>query len=83
LVGACQRGQKNAIGTALSDNEISIVKRDRLAIVQLLVEAGANVNFTVQPIKMTALHWAAFNGDSATCAYLLDVGASVTFSSQD
>ena len=54
-----------------------------LAIVQLLVEAGADVNFTVHSINMTALHWAAFNGDVDTCGYLLAVGAAVTYSSQD
>ena len=32
---------------------------------------------------MTALHWAAFNGDIATCRYLMEAGANIIFSEQD
>jgi ankyrin repeat protein len=48
-----------------------------------LVENGADVNYSISPIKMTALHWAAFSGDIATCRYLCENGASFPFSTQD
>jgi ankyrin repeat protein len=70
-------------GTPLSAEEIKDIKGDRLAIVKLLVAAGADVNFQVEPLKMTALHWAAFNADIATCRFLIENGANIIFSTQD
>ena len=84
LGSACYRGQRNMRSTTgsaqLTVAMIKDIKDDRLAIVKLLVENGADLNYVIEPIKMTALHWAAFNGDIATCRYLAEKGANVTFS---
>lgn len=51
------------------------VKAKRLEIAKLLVENGAEVNFT-ETIGYTALHWAAYNDDPEMCRYLLNKGAN-------
>ena len=50
--------------------------RGDVAAVKALIKQGANVN-AAQGDGMTALHWAALNGDAATTALLLTSGAAV------
>ena len=41
-----------------------LVKSKRYKVCEMLVEHGADVNFKVQYVNMTPLHWAAYNADS-------------------
>lgn len=49
----------------------------RLKIVDKLLEAGADPNYTKEATNMTPLHWAAYNGDRQTCRHLIQNGANV------
>ena len=44
---------------------------NRPVIIKMLIIAGANVNVFCKKTKMTALHWAAFNGDDMSIRHLL------------
>jgi ankyrin repeat protein len=52
----------------------------RLTMLKLLVDKGADVNHATKDIKMSALHWAAFNGDDMLVSYLLHHGAEFSTS---
>jgi ankyrin repeat protein len=44
---------------------------DRIKCVEILLEAGANVNHAKKVTKLTPLHWAAFNDDKKVVKYLM------------
>ena len=48
----------------------------RIKIVKCLVDAGADVNYATGDTNMTAMHWAAYNGDFAVVRELLNRGGS-------
>ena len=48
--------------------------------VKILKEHGADINVQSSTIKMTPLHWAAYNDDHALVSYLLGEGAQMKFS---
>ena len=41
----------------------------------LLIAAGANINYMTPKLRMTPLHWAAYQGDSEMVEVLLQKGA--------
>ena len=47
----------------------------RTDCIQVLIENGADVNFTSPMLKTTALHWLAYQGDESLVEILLDHGA--------
>jgi len=49
--------------------------RKRLQTVKILLGRGADVNFMTPKLKMTPLHWAAYQGDTELLKLLLDNGA--------
>ncbi len=51
--------------------------RGQLAVVKVLVEHKANLNFQHEMTKNTALHLAAMNGYKDVVKYLIDAGADV------
>lgn len=51
------------------------VKEKRLIIAKMLIEKGADFNFTREVVDLTPLHWAAYNNDAELCRYLLAKGA--------
>ena len=51
------------------------MKAKRLKIVKMLVDKGADVNFTRQVVLLTPMHWAAYNDDAELCRFLLSKGA--------
>ena len=55
-------------------------KLNRLQIVTILVENGAEINLVDKISGMTPLHWAAYNDDSDLVKYLLKKGAKIKFS---
>jgi ankyrin repeat protein len=52
-------------------------------MLKLLKEKGADINHVARDIKMSALHWAAFNDDDLLVSYLLHHGAKITTSYHD
>lgn len=52
------------------------VENDRLTVVKLLVERGADLNYKHPITKMTALSMAAYNGYTGVVEYLLSKGAN-------
>lgn len=58
---------------AASEVADAAMQRDRAAV-QRLIESGADVN-SAQPDGATALHWAAYHGDSDLARLLLAAGA--------
>lgn len=66
---ACEQGYLSQDQSSRTDDE---TKENRLKIVQILIQRGANVNFVAPKNKMTALHWLAFNEDVACAKLLLD-----------
>jgi ankyrin repeat protein len=48
-----------------------------------LLTLGAQANFTNDFVKMTPLHWAAYNDDPKTTQLLLDNGATQTYNSDN
>ena len=64
---------------AQSRRKASRTKLERLEIVKLLIEQDADVNFESLQVKMTPLHWAAYNEDRAVVKYLVENGASIKF----
>jgi len=58
-------------------------KSNRYEIARLLVtKYGADLN-CIDKLGRTPLHWAAFDGDSETVAFLLDAGANINVSDND
>ena len=53
------------------------VSRRQLAVVQLLLERGADVNYVHPFTKMTAFHLAAYNDDELMLRYLANHGANI------
>jgi ankyrin repeat protein len=56
---------------------INTVSQWQEAIVQLLLEKGANINAKAYWSRWTALYWAATNGHEAVVPWLLEKGANV------
>ena len=52
-----------------------MTKQKRIECVNILINAGADVNFMTPKLGMTPLHWAAYQGDSEMIQLLLDKGA--------
>ena len=79
-MAVCQKGHLNG---ALTDVEDSLVQKQRLACVKLLIKnkrdidskgQSVDVNYIQPEVGMTALHWAAFNNDIVVCQYLITEG---------
>ena len=68
----CYRGFLGAEGIMASSPE---VKKKRIECAKILLKAGANVNYLTPKLRMTPLHWAAYQGDSEMVELLLDSGA--------
>lgn len=64
----CLKGFVGADGVRASSQSI---KEKRLYIVKMLVEKGADLNFTREVVELTPLHWAAYNDDAELVRYLL------------
>ena len=62
---------KGYIGTDGVGSRTETVKMNRLQIVKMLVEKGANLNFKREKVELTPLHWAAYNDDAELVRYLL------------
>jgi palmitoyltransferase len=52
-------------------------QRGELETVRALIESGKATALDRDKDNITPLHWAAINGQMATCRYLLDQGAEV------
>ena len=70
---ACSTDFKGFTEDEEEDKKIVTIKRSK--IVKLLLKAGAKVNYSSPIMKMTALHWAAYQGCSDVVRALLDYGA--------
>lgn len=64
LMSACQRGYNS--GSEESAARLQITKIGRLKTCIILIKNGADVNIQNEYVKMTALHWAAYNDDLRT-----------------
>ncbi|HSH72412.1 MAG TPA: ankyrin repeat domain-containing protein [Methylophilaceae bacterium] len=49
--------------------------KNQMAVVKLLVEKGADLNYQHPMTKMTAMHFAAYNNNKDMVAYLISKGA--------
>lgn len=68
LMCVCSRGY-------LTKGAARNVHENRLRIVKLLVEAGADVKYATSDTQMTAAHWASYKKDDKVVEYLLEKGA--------
>ena len=68
----CYKGYLGAEGVAGNSPEI---KMKRIECVQTLLKEGANINYMTPKLRMTPLHWAAYQGDAAMVQILLDANA--------
>ena len=68
----CLKGYVGADGLG---SRTAAVKVKRMEIAKLLLEKGANINFTREVVGLTPLHWAAYNDDAELCRFLLAKGA--------
>jgi len=62
---------KGYLGSELIHGQRAMTKQKRLETVKILKENGADINVQSYKIKMTPLHWAAYNDDHALVSYLL------------
>ena len=69
---ACTKGYVGADGVG---SRTELIYTRRLEIVKLLVEKGADINYTRTVVRLTALHWAAYHDDADVVRYLLSKGA--------
>ena len=67
----CWRGY---LGATISSSNSPEIKEKRLACAKILIENGADIDFTSPKLRMTALHWAAFQGDADLAQLLLERG---------
>ena len=70
----CWKGYKGKI----ANEEREEVFENRLICARVLIEEGADVNFTTKRLKMTPLHWAAYHGDPKLVKLLIDRNAEST-----
>ena len=56
---------------------------NRCRIIDQLVTAGADANYSRKTTRMTALHWLAFNNDERAIVRLLELGADHLMMSHD
>lgn len=68
LINVCFRGY-------LIKSDAKDKQEDRLTIVKLLVQAGANIMHFTADTEMTCMHWAAYNKDANVCKWLLKQGS--------
>lgn len=73
LISCCLRAYNS--GSSASASELDVTKKDRFACVKQIIETGCDVNKQSNIVKMTALHWAAYNNDAKVCKYLIEHGA--------
>lgn len=64
----CLKGYVGAEGIG---SKTDSVKMKRLEIARLLIDKGADVNYTRAVVGLTPLHWAAYNDDGELCRFLL------------
>lgn len=75
---ACFKGY---IGAESIVSKAASTKDSRMRCVKALVGYDADINFVVNKVNMSALHWAAYNDDAAVCEYLLkQPGINMVFS---
>ena len=63
--------------------ENTLAQDKRLQCVHILLSQGANINFKTEKLKMTCLHWAAYQGDARLVELLLDKYAVQTVTTFD
>ena len=80
LFACCQKGY---LGAELIHSRTPETKRKRWECAQILIKAGANVNYKIPLISMTPLHWAAYNDDSKIVYLLLSKGAIMAKNRED
>ena len=68
----CHRGFLGVEGVESNSPE---TREKRIECVKILLKRGANINYRSPKLQMTALHWAAYQGDSEMVQLLLDNGA--------
>lgn len=71
----CYKGFLGAEGIMGSSPE---VKRKRIECAKILLKAEADVNYKTPKLRMTPLHWAAYQGDSEMVELLMSHGAIQT-----
>ena len=76
-MAACMKGY---LGSEAIAGKLFSTKKKRLETITILVKHGADVNVQSDIIKMTPLHWAAYNDDPNVVSYLLNKGAKLQFS---
>lgn len=69
---ACMKGY---VGTDGVGSRTGLIYARRLEIVRLLVEKGADIDYTRTVVRLTALHWAAYHDDADVVRFLLSKGA--------
>jgi ankyrin repeat protein len=67
---------KRAIHIRANVNLFDAIKKDDIAAVRILLDAGADVN-AKDNVGLTTLHWAAMSGHVECGKMLLDVGADI------
>lgn len=77
LMNTCERGY--SAGSAESAARLQMTKHDRFKCCSILIREGADVNIQNEFVKMTALHWAAYNDDARTTQLLIKSGAKSLF----
>ena len=65
----CLRGYSAGLEETCS--RLTQTKINRLKCVKILIRNGADINFQNDYVKMTALHWAAYNDDLEVTKLLL------------
>ncbi len=77
----CLRGYTS--GSPEASAKLTRTKKDRLACVKILLNydgmTKADLNFQNDIVKMTALHWAAYNDDLEVVKLLIEAGAKSLF----
>ena len=78
---ACWMGYQ---GRSMNESDdADVIKKNRLEIVRMLLERGADPNFKSKKLGLTSLHWAAYHGDVEVVKELLRYKAEIKFDIRD
>ena len=75
----CYKGFLGSEGVAGNSPEI---KQKRIECVNILLKVGADINYHTPKLRMTALHWAAYQGDADMVQLLLQHNAMQDMTAQ-